>query len=448
MPSSVYLLLAHTRWPELSPLKQQDFLEGLAKWDFDAQETVQGVGMIESLLLAFENRETRFLNAMVSTLLDRGACPQAALEAKAASQGAKDGVRWELYPQIKNILTNHAHGNTGNDDLSLGLALLEIVSKRQASSSTLVELEQTLQQKSGASPPWAFPIQGAKAAVWLALQSVRFQYEKTGWKDAYTSQTESFTHHLRILKGILSAALREGSFSESEVALIRTAWACMGSDSSVILRTQQKAAAGALSSFLPALNTAPEALKNLVDFTRALPESLRLRASQAFLQVAKAGLASSSTNHTDYANLVPVGLSMGLDADKSLLHSKVVASLMTVWQGHRNKKEWVKGWVQDEIGIQHAIALWAGSWAEENQRSSGSLAAQNRSNWLTDVSESLHASSRGLPELWSPVKQLLDKALQNPAALEEWKPIAAALLANAMEHSLEPGRESTRKPRM
>lgn len=450
MPSPVFMLLSHTDWSAVAPSDEEGFAQGLKSWSFDPHETVDGQNLLQALLKSFGRRETPFLNGLVHTLLDRGVDPSPALEDEARCKQSANSIQWGHYPTLVRVLQSRASGEKSNS-LDLGLSLLNVLSTPMGNTGQVIaEMELLLNQGVGQEQAWARPIEGLKAAVWLALQSVDGPGEASGWQNAFSSWSESGVHKMRVLRAILSEALKEGALTDEETWVVHAAMASMvsqreGSQSerkqAVVLR---KSFQGPLFEQLP--SHARKTQKAVACLAEQWSEQARQQLARAVIQAASKRLATAGGQARPACfTLIRFGLGLALSPTANLFPNPLATKALMYWMG--DVERLAADWAKTEEGIQLGIALWAASW--NDKADPGTLAQGNRRGWVEALGGAIRNQSKPLGAQWPTVQALVAGALEHPEAFDEWKPLQAFINQDALENRLpaSPGTASA-KPRL
>lgn len=440
MPSPVFLLLKHTDWSSVREADEDRFMEGLKGWELDPGETVGGQNLLLTLLRSYGRRETPFLNGMVRVLLDRGVDPAPALADEACSARSADAIQWGHYPTLVRVLQSHSQGQNA-DGLDLGLTLLDILANPANNTTEVIaQMERLSGQGLDQKSVWERPIEGIKAAVWLALQSVDGPGEASGWQNAFRSWGDSGVHKMRVLRAILGAALKDGALTDEEAWVVHVTMASLVSQrkgsqnerkQTVVLR---KAFQGPLFDQSPSqARKTQEAVSNQV---AAWSDKARQRLVRALMQAAtdRLGIAGS-TSRPACVRLVRFALELGITPTSNVFANLLATKVLTYWRGDLDQL--ATDWAKTEEGVQLGVALWASSWMDKADP--GSLAKEARTEWVTALGEAVNKQSKPLGAQWPTVQALVAGALVHPGAHEEWKPMQALINQSALEARLESG---------
>ena len=450
MPSPVFMLLSNTKWSSVTQADEAHLVEGLKSWALDPAETVGKKDLLQALLHSYAQRETPFLNDMVHALLDRGVDPGPTLADAALSSSQSTPIKWGYFPTLLRVLQSRSQGLESTADLDLGLALLDALSQPTSNAGQAIAEMEVLLGADAKKNRWERTIEGIKVPVWLALRSVDSQGLAMGWKQAFSSWSESGVHKMRVLKGVLGAALREGVLTDEEAWVIHATMASMAAQQTGS-QTERKQALVLRKSFVGQVqDQLPSSAKKthaaVAELVKDWPTDARQRLVRALMQAANERMGTASnTSIPAWVGVVRFALELAISPTTNLFPNDLASKTFRYWMGDLDRR--AEQWVKTEDGVQLGIALWAASWNDNSNQ--GSLAEGIRKDWILALGKKIQAQSKPLGAQWPTVQKLVAGAMAHPAAHEEWKPLQAFINQHALETSLVAVPEPTAsKPRL
>lgn len=449
MKSAVFVLLETTKWDALNEDQYQAILDGLAVWPFDPNEAVQGRGLMAALLQNWRFFENPVLSAMVRILLDRGV-PTAGV-----AEALDDQVR-RRFPTVLQVLTQPSADTPEGRAHRAGLECLDLM-KSHGNGNDLVEAFRHRWAQETDEPWWITRVDGVNTLLWIALKSV-----DPAWMQASNLNADRHVAHMRQLRHLAAVATAHDALTDGEswlMDLIITRTNRGPYNSATQAENKQSTKTEEAASLrvkglaeVGSKQATGQAAAELGEAVAALPPPLR-----GLALAAASGALVHRWSRSRYAReastaaallrpLIRQAMQDGMpepviQALASTFHQVSVPSSTSI----------LRSWLKTPTGFDDAALLWASSWLAAGLPSSfapSAFAGTTRADWVKALMDQAVAGTAA-PTLSADAQPFVLRALEDPAASREWRPLKAWLEQNRLGAVWdEPAATTPRRPRM